>query len=266
MNQKTIDYLPNFSGYKPDVVCFKTGSPRQNGLYDGVYGFEDVTIFGPSALYLFSQRILLGDVFPSIMYINEVNTLDRAMAVLLFDRPELVNNPRTMQWVFWIDLYERLGIAGYSAMEESAYYRCEEWSRRLQEKTFPKLLKIVEEIRKDILMYQDSEDFPEDLELLEIREPFLYYRSPKAHWRALYRLGYLGGIWESPEGPIAFKKSVLVKDLNLNVLRNIPAPAHKKPSNWELLDDACVLRPLQNHPGLGFRMWTKLKSYLNSGQ
>jgi hypothetical protein len=105
----------------------------------------------------------------------------------------------------------------------------------------------------------------DDFEILEaLDQPYIYYSGPEPEWEVLYSMGYLGGVWESPRGPIAFKKSVLVKQVDLQLLTKVSIPglpgSKSLLNRWRLEEDCCVLAALKPTPKLGLKMWTKYKS------
>lgn len=214
MIEKTVNFFPEFTGTKPDSLCFRTG----NGT------FEDQGSLGPSALCQFYDRLLLGQSFPSRLILNQCYTLDVPMAYLLFRKPELAVEPATSQLVRNIDLYHRLGVVSLTAMSEHD----RTFLGRVQgmlpsplsdspasriNALYQTTALLEEELR---LCYMAPEELPfaHDKEL----QGFISYKTLTPHLVRVYENFYQGGLWCGPETAMIFKRSNLVEDLPLDKL------------------------------------------------
>lgn len=248
MQPFNLIYTPNFYGYKPEAVCYRTSCNKEDIRDYTKHCYDDLGAWQHSPIRLLHERILLGDSFPLTVILNRLDSLDRVFAVLLMSNPSLALYPATLTWVNALDLEHRLGLTGYSALPSWLRGLWEEWQALLpdpsdstanQLEALQVLLSVIEE---ELSVGAPMLGLPEDLNVLDRRGAFLYYRSPKVNFTGVYGAGFLGGLWDSGSGEILiYKKSPLVKGLNLEVLQRRLELQNSSGKPWSLDKEGLTL-------------------------
>lgn len=240
MLQKKVDILFSFTGYRDDCICFKTGGPSDPEAQ--TYSFVDTTSLQSSALRQFHERIALGDSFPDRMIFNHGCSLDRALALLLFQQPELVLTSTTTDLVNAVDLYTRLGVAGLSLSPPHMRKLLGEAGAYLASMNQPPdamlqgMMKAGAVFAEHIRLNKTSEALPFDH---DIHEYFVRHQNATYQVADVYASGYLGGFWYNDSMAMIYKKSILFEQIDLDALQK--RLHSKSPRKWIRLDDGCTL-------------------------
>lgn len=218
---REIKVIEDFSGYKNNTVCYRTGSSEGDR-----FGFGENSSETP--LRSLFNRIILGETFPREMIIGNL-TLDAVVAASLFSNPNMVLQGECASFINSVEMIQSLGKIGLSHIPYD--HKCLFFAVRdflsddgysTKEQKQEALKRGVELISGFILKGQippsiERENYTE----IESEGEFIAYKASSPLLDKIYSGGYLCGLWvndKNESDTILFKKSWMVEALNLEAV------------------------------------------------
>jgi hypothetical protein len=226
MTDRHIRIVTGMQGTREDAICFETGASASEVRDLGAFVFEHHgqdhhSLFSPSALRLFHERLMLGQAMPPLLLLTRWWRIDQLLAAALFIEPALLLHPATTSLVSSFDLVERLGSL---ALPHIAWEH-KELLRLLRHRTAGRstrateqeeALALVVSCARDIIAWvvegtlNVEPEIPPVLEALATGEGFLAFTSPQWAWDVAWSSGAVWGVWFGPKRTEVRLKSALV--------------------------------------------------------